>query len=135
MDKFTFLDFLHILIGAVATGSVLLLIWLVQDYFKFKFDYARESLTREKWEELCKEYRTTCDARLCVKLDKLAKTMDGCSTSLVDLTREMTIVQTKMGPQAEKIKEIDKLKVNFVRLETEFEKYKSEVDDHVKKNT
>ncbi len=135
MDKFTFVHFLYILIGAVATASVGLLLWLVKDYFKFKFDYAREVLTRDKWEELCKEYRSTCDARLCRKLDILAKTMDGCSTSLVDLTREMTVVQTMMGPQAEKIKEIDKIRLDFVRLETEFEKYKSEVDDHVKKDT
>lgn len=135
MDKFTFGDFLHILLGVIGTGSVALLIWLVKDYFKFKFDYAKEVLTREKWEELCSQYRNTCDARLCRKLDALAKTMEGCSISLADLTNELTIVQTMMGPQAEKIKEIEKIKLDFVRLETEFKKYKSEVDDHVKKDT
>jgi len=135
MDKFTFSDFLHILLGVIGTGSVALLIWLVKDYFKFKFDYAKEVLTREKWEELCSQYRNTCDARLCGKLDKLSKTMEGCSTSLADISTELAIVQTMMGPQAEKIKEIDKIKINFVRLETEFKKYKSEVDDHVKKDT
>jgi len=135
MDKFTFGDFLHILLGVIGTGSVALLMWLVKDYFKFKFDYAREVLTREKWEELCSQYRNTCDARLCGKLDKLSKTMEGCSTSLSDLTTELAVVQAMMLPQAEKIKEIDKIKLDFVRLETEFKKYKSEVDDHVKKDT
>ena len=134
MDSFTFSDFLHILIGAVATGSIALLLWLVRDYFKFKFDYAKEVLTREKWEELCKEYRNTCDARLCRKLDILAKTMDGCSDSLADLTKDVTVVQTKMEPQSEKIKEIDKLRERLVRLETEFGKYNHEVDN-AKKNT
>ena len=76
MDKFTFYDFLHILLGMIGTASVILLVWLVKDYFKFKFDYAKEVLTREKWEELCSQYRNTCDARICVKLDKLAKTID-----------------------------------------------------------
>jgi hypothetical protein len=135
MDKFTFSDFLHIFLGVIGTGSVALLIWLVKDYFKFKFDYAREVLTREKWEELCSQYRNTCDARLCGKLDKLSKTMEGCSTTLADLSTELAIVQTMMVPQEEKIKEIDKIKIDFVRLETEFKKYKSEVDDHVKKDT
>jgi len=135
MDKFTFTDFLKIIFGVIATASIGLLIWLVKDYFKFKFDYAREVLTREKWEELCSQYRNTCDARLCRKLDKLSSTMEGCSTSLSEFSKEMAVVQTKMEPQAEKIKEIDKIKLDFVRLETEFEKYKSEVDDHVKKDT
>jgi len=133
MDKFTFYDFLHVIIAAIATGSIALLIWLVQDYFKFKFNYAKESLTIERWEELCKQYRITCDARICRKLENLVKTMDGCSITLSDLTREVSIVQTKMEPQAEKIKEIDALKVNLVRLETEFERYKREVNN-AKKN-
>jgi uncharacterized protein YihD (DUF1040 family) len=134
MDKFTFYDFLHILLGMIGTASIGLLLWLVKDYFKFKFDYAKESLTREKWEELCSQYRNTCDARLCTKLDKLAKTMDGCSTELSDLTKQLTVVQTKMEPQSEKLKEIDKLKINFVRLETEFGNHKREVG-HAKENT
>jgi chromosome segregation ATPase len=133
MDKFTFYDFLHILIGLIGTASVLILVWLVQDYFKFKYEYAREALTRSKWEELCAQYRNTCDARLCRKLEQVAKTMAGCSQDLAGLTKELTILQTKMEPQAEKFREVDILKEKIVRLETECEKFRREVEN-AKKN-
>ena len=52
-------EVLRILFGTLITGILLAISFLARDYFRFKIAYAKEALTRDKWEELCKQYRNT----------------------------------------------------------------------------
>ena len=125
--SFDFNEFLRVLFGTLISGTLLALGFLARDYFRFKVQYMREALTREKWEELCKQYRNTCDARICRKLDSVTKSIESSSSTLSDLAKQLTVVQTKLEPQVDKIKEIDILKEKIVRLESDIDKYETEI--------
>lgn len=126
---FDFHEFLRIVFGTLISGTLLALGFLARDYFKFKVTYARESLTRDKWEELCKQYRGTCDARICKKLDSITKFMDGSTATLSDLAKDLVVVKTKIEPQIDKLKEIDSLKSEITHLNIEIEGYKLKINE------
>jgi len=118
-EQFNFWNFLYLVFGIIATTSIALFAWLIKDYINFKFESARDWLKKSDWEGLCKQYRNTCEADFCRRVDNLTKVLDDCSDDLSSLGKDLIQIKTKIEPYAEKVRDIEDIKIRLVHLEKE----------------